>query len=82
MCRGECVLFFLPVIVGDDARRGSPGAQRLQEKTRLCSGDIWGLAGGKVLSGYLGSLSHFPTTDSTLHIKVRRCVCVVSDKCC
>lgn len=39
------VVFFS---VGDDPRGGSPGAQRLQEETRLCAGDIRGFARGKL----------------------------------
>lgn len=34
------------VAAGDDARGSPPGAQRVQEKTRLRPGDIGGLAGG------------------------------------
>ena len=38
----------LSVVLGDDTRRGPSGAQRFQEETRLCSGHIRGLTGGKL----------------------------------
>lgn len=43
-----CVINVVFSWVGDNARGGSPGAQRFQEKTRLRAGDIRGFTGGKL----------------------------------
>lgn len=43
-----CVINVVFSWVGDNARGGSPGAQRFQEKTRLRPGDIRRFTGGKL----------------------------------
>lgn len=56
----------LSVVLGDDARRGPPGAQCFPEETRLCPGHIRGLTGGKLSTVLtLNTLPYLCTTNQS-----------------
>lgn len=50
-----CFINVVSIAIGDNTRGGSPWAQCFQEKTRLCTGDIRGLAWGELKASCFSS---------------------------